>query len=531
MSDKEEGKKRYRDLPPQHLALETEEEVLGYWDRYDIFRRSIEERPADNPFVFYEGPPTANGRPGVHHALSRTIKDLICRYQTMKGRRVVRKAGWDTHGLPVEIEVEKKLGLDGKDQIEKFGIAAFNEECRKSVFRYLDEWHEFTRKHGFWLDLDHPYVTCSNDYIESVWWILKQFWDQDMLFEGHKVVPYCPRCGTSLSSHEVSQGYEDVSDPSIFIKLRVTGEDAYFLVWTTTPWTLLSNVALAVGLDFDYVRVKNNGDVLILAEALLHVLDGEKEVIERVKGRDLIGKRYEPCFPYFKDAQGGFRVIGGDFVVLTEGTGIVHIAPAFGEDDCQIGRIEGLPFVQPVNEQGRFTGEITTWAGMFVKDADPLILDDLGERGILYRSGEIVHSYPFCWRCKSPLIYYARRSWYIKTTAFKDLLLEANSRVKWFPPEVGENRFTRWLEGNVDWALSRERYWGTPLNIWTCESCGEKYCIGNLDELRSISEQFPDEYDLHRPFIDELDVGCPECGGKMNRVPEVIDCWFDSGAM
>jgi len=531
MSDERKNDTMYRALPPQHEAIETESEVLAFWERGRIFPRSIEERPADKPFVFYEGPPTANGRPGVHHAMSRTIKDLVCRYKTMRGHRVVRKAGWDTHGLPVEIEVEHKLGLDGKDQIEKYGIEAFNEECRKSVFTYLDEWHEFTRKLGFWLDLDDPYVTFHNEYIESVWWILKQFWDQDMLYEGHKIVPYCPRCGTSLSSHEVSQGYKEVSDPSIFIKLKVVDEEACFLVWTTTPWTLLSNVAIAVGPSFDYVRVRHRGQALILAEALLPVLDGEYEIVETFKGRELVGKRYEPCFPYFADAEGGFRVIGGEFVVLTEGTGIVHIAPAFGEDDYQVGQAEGLPFVQCVNAEGRFTGEAGEWAGRFIKDADPDIIKDLDRRGILYKAAEVVHSYPFCWRCQSPLVYYARRSWYIKTTAFKDLLIEANSKVEWYPPEVGENRFARWLEGNVDWALSRERYWGTPLNIWTCESCGEKYCIGGVDELRSISEAFPEEYDLHRPFIDDLDVGCPECGGRMRRVPEVIDCWFDSGSM
>ena len=531
VNQKNNKEKRYPDLPPQHEAITEEEEVLRFWEAHDIFKRSVEERPSDNPFVFYEGPPTANGRPGVHHAMSRTIKDIVCRYRTMRGHRVVRKAGWDTHGLPVEIEVEGMLGLDGKDQIEKYGIAAFNAECRRSVFKYLDEWHEFTRKLGFWLDLDDPYVTCTNEYIESVWWILKQFWDQDMLFEGHKVVPYCPRCGTSLSSHEVSQGYEDVSDPSIFIKLKIVDDDAYFLVWTTTPWTLISNVALAVGPDHDYVRVRNKGDELILAEALVGVLDGDVEILGKVKGKDLIGKRYEPCYPFFEDREGAFRVIGADFVTLTEGTGIVHTAPAFGEDDYQAGITEGLPFVQPVDEKGRFTDEITPWAGKFIKDADPEIIDDLAGRGILYRSGEVTHSYPFCWRCSSPLVYYARRSWYIRTTAFKDLLIDTNKKVEWYPPEVGENRFARWLEGNVDWALSRERYWGTPLNIWICDSCKEKYCIGDLAELKSISEPIPDDFDLHKPFIDDLDVGCPECGGKMTRVPEVIDCWFDSGSM
>ena len=531
MAEKDKTRKRYPEISPFSEATKLEAEILAYWEKGNIFKRSIEERPASSPFVFYEGPPTANGRPGVHHALSRTIKDLVCRYQTMKGHRVVRKAGWDTHGLPVEIEVEHQLGLDGKDQIEHYGIAAFNEQCRKSVFKYLDEWLDFTKKLGFWLDLDDPYITFKNEYIESVWWILKQFWDQDMLFQGHKIVPYCPRCGTSLSSHEVSQGYEDVQDPSIYIKLKLADEDAYFLVWTTTPWTLISNVALAVGPDHDYVRVKNKGDVLILAEALVGVLDGDKEILGAVKGGELIGKRYEPCFPFFDKVVDAFRVIGADFVSLEDGTGIVHMAPAFGEDDYNAGKAENLPMIQPVDEAGKFTEEVTPWAGTFIKDADPEIVTDLKKRGLLYRSGKITHAYPFCWRCKSPLIYYARRSWYIKTTAFKELLLEANSKIQWFPPEVGENRFTAWLEGNVDWALSRERYWGTPLNIWTCESCKEQFCIGSLEELRSIAEAFPEEYDLHKPFIDDLDVGCPECGGRMKREPEVIDCWFDSGSM
>ncbi len=524
-------RKRYNDIPSQRESIDAEASILEYWEKHDIFRRSIDEKPADNPFVFYEGPPTANGRPGVHHAMARTIKDIVCRHWTMRGHRVVRKAGWDTHGLPVEIEVEKKLGLNGKDQIEKYGVGEFNAECRKSVFTYLDEWHEFTRKLGYWVDLDDPYITCTNEYIESVWWILKQFWDQDMLFEGHKIIPYCPRCGTSLSSHEVSQGYKDVSDPSIFIKLKIVDDDAYFLVWTTTPWTLISNVALAVGGDHDYVRVRHNGEQLIFAEELLPVLEGDYEVLEKVKGADLVGKKYEPCFPWFADAEGAFRVVAADFVTLTDGTGIVHMAPAFGEDDYKLGQKEGLPFVQPVDSEGKFTDEVEKWAGRYIKECDPEIIEDLRERNLLYRAGEISHSYPFCWRCDSALIYYARKSWYIRTTAFKDLLIEANKKVNWYPSEIGENRFARWLEGNVDWALSRERYWGTPLNIWTCDSCEEKYCIGDMSELRSISEKIPEDFDLHKPYIDDLDVGCPECGGKMTRVPEVIDCWFDSGAM
>ncbi|MCU0640197.1 MAG: isoleucine--tRNA ligase, partial [Candidatus Krumholzibacteria bacterium] len=524
-------RKTYEDIASQRDAVDGEREILEYWEKNDIFRRSIDEKDGANPFVFYEGPPTANGRPGVHHAMARTIKDIVCRYQTMKGHRVIRKAGWDTHGLPVEIEVEHKLGLDGKDQIEKYGVAAFNRECRASVFTYLDEWHEFTRKLGFWLDLDDPYVTCTNGYMESVWWILRQFWDKEMLFEGHKIVPYCPRCGTSLSSHEVSQGYKDVADPSIFIKLKIVGEDAFFLVWTTTPWTLISNVALAVGADYDYVKVLHKGEALILAESLLGVLDGEYEVIEKMKGAALVGRRYEPCFPWFRDAAGAFRVVAGDFVTLTDGTGIVHMAPAFGEDDYQTGRREVLPFLQPVDSEGKFTAEVVKWAGRFIKQCDPEIIEDLKARNMLYKAQKIEHSYPFCWRCDTALIYYARKSWYIKTTAFKDLLLEANSKVHWYPPEMGENRFTKWLEGNVDWALSRERYWGTPLNIWICESCGKKHCVGSLEELRSMSGGIPADFDLHKPYIDELKVACPGCGGAMKRVPEVIDCWFDSGSM
>jgi len=528
---KEKEKKNiYGDLPRANPP-EAEAEVLKYWDDYRIFDRSLKQRSPENPFVFYEGPPTANGRPGVHHAMSRTIKDTICRFKTMRGYRVERKAGWDTHGLPVEIEVEKKLGLDGKEQIEEHGVRHFNRECRESIFKYLDEWHEFTRMLGFWLDLDNPYVTCTNEYIESVWWILKQFWNKKLLYEGHKIVPYCPRCGTSLSSHEVSQGYREVKDPSIYFKLPLKGEDASLLVWTTTPWTLLSNVALAVGPEYKYVKVKSDGDILILAEALTAVLGDEFEVLDRFDGKELVGKEYKPCFPYFEDAEGGFRVIAGDFVTLTDGTGIVHIAPAFGEDDYKIGEVENLPFVQPVDKKGRFTEDIEPWSGVFVKDCDSEIIEDLKRRGILYRSGEIEHSYPFCWRCDSPLLYYGRRSWYIKTTAFKDKLIEANSKIEWFPPEVGENRFARWLEGNVDWALSRERYWGTPLNIWICNSCGEKFCPAGVEELKEVSGNFPEDYDLHKPFVDELELSCPQCGGNMKRVPDVIDCWFDSGAM
>ncbi|MEJ2722866.1 MAG: class I tRNA ligase family protein, partial [bacterium] len=458
-----------------------------------------------NPrFVFYEGPPTANGKPGVHHVIARLSKDIVCRYKTKLWYQVIRKAGWDTHGLPVEIEVEKELGFDHKDQIETYGIAEFNAKCRESVFKYEKEWTRFTQRIGYWLDLEHPYVTYTNDYIETVWWILKQFWEKGLLYEGHKIVPYCPRCETSLSSHEVGLGYRDVSDPSIFVKFKAVDSDDRFLVWTTTPWTLTANAALAVGADHDYVRVRHGGDTLILAEALLSVLDGDFEIIDRMKGRSLAGRRYEPLFPFFKDEPNGFRVFAADFVSLEDGTGIVHIAPAFGEDDYRLHVEEVVPLLQPVTLQGTMSEDVVPWAGRWIKDADPDIIRELDHEGKLYRSGTIVHSYPFCWRCDTALIYYARRSWYIRTTAFRDAMIATNKKINWIPAEVGEHRFGNWLENNVDWALSRERYWGTP------------------DD---------DELDLHRPQVDGFVLECPECGGGMKRVTEVIDAWFDSGSM
>jgi isoleucyl-tRNA synthetase len=509
----------------------AEEAVGEFWERGRIFTRSVEERPADRPFVFYEGPPTANGRPGVHHVIARLCKDVVCRYQTMRGHRVVRKAGWDTHGLPVEIEVEKELGLKHKVEIEEYGIAEFNRKCRESVFRYEQDWVAFTKRIAFWLDLEHPYVTYHNSYIESVWWILTEFWKAGLIYQGYRSVPFCPRCETSLSSHEVSLGYKDATDPSVYIKFRRRDADEYFLAWTTTPWTLPCNAALAVSPEQTYARVRNRGDVLILAEALLEVLDGEVEVLATMKGSDLVGATYEPLFDFYKDAEGAFRVVPGDFVSLEDGTGIVHIAPAFGADDFSLHKELGVPLLQGVRPDGTFDARVSTWAGKFIKDADPLIVKALKQQGLLYKSGTVTHSYPFCWRCSTPLMYYARPAWYIRTTSYKDRMLEANRATNWIPTEVGEHRFGNWLENNVDWSLSRERYWGTPLNIWTCGACGKHESIGSVAELRARALAFPaHELDLHRPMVDEIELRCA-CGGAMKRVKDVIDVWFDSGAM
>jgi isoleucyl-tRNA synthetase len=517
-----------------------EERILQFWEKSNVFHKSIRIRDGAPDFVFYEGPPTANGKPGIHHVISRTIKDLVCRYKTMRGFKVERKAGWDTHGLPVEIQVEKELGLDSKAKIEEYGIDKFNAKCLESVFRYKKEWDQLTRRMGYWLDLDQAYITCSNDYIESVWWILSQFWEKGLIYQGHKIVPYCPRCGTPLSSHEVAQGYQEVSDPSIYVKMKLQGKtNTYFLVWTTTPWTLISNVALAVGEDIEYVKVKHQGEELILARALVdRSLDGEYEILEEYKGKDLEKLRYEPLYTFVKTEKNkAFYVILGDFVSVEDGTGIVHVAPAFGADDYEVGQKYGLPVVQPVDVQGKFTSEVTPWKGMFIKDADEDILADLKKRGLLYKRGQVSHTYPFCWRCDSPLIYYARKSWYIRTTAFKDKLLKNNARINWYPPEMGTGRFGEWLENNVDWALSRERFWGTPLNIWICDGCGEKKSVPSIQELFNSAVEdkllaaFKKDVNLHKPMIDRITLRCPKCQGVMHRTPEVIDCWFDSGSM
>ena len=511
-----------------------EQEILAFWEKNDVFHKSVKVRKDSPRFIFYEGPPTANGKPGIHHVISRAIKDLICRYKTMKGFRVDRKGGWDTHGLPVEIEVEKELNLKSKADIEKYGVAEFNAKCRESVFRYKKEWDDLTKRIGYWLDLDQAYITCSNEYIESVWWILSQYWEKGLIYTGYKIVPYCPRCGTSLSSHEVAQGYEEVEDPSVTIKLKLEGEEnTYFLVWTTTPWTLISNVALAVGKDITYAKVEHKDEKLILAKALLDtVLKGEYKILEEFDGGKLEKKRYEPLYSFAKtDKEKAFYVCLADFVSTEEGTGIVHIAPAFGADDYELSKVYHLPVVQPVDTSGKFTQEVTPWRGMFVKDADPRITQDLKKRGILYGEGMYLHTYPFCWRCESPLLYYARKSWYIKTTAYKDRLLSNNNKIGWFPPEIGSKRFGEWLENNVDWALSRERYWGTPLNLWTCDKCGEIKSVSSIQELKKLSRKVPDDLDLHKPVIDTVVFPCAKCKGEMHRTPEVIDCWFDSGSM
>jgi isoleucyl-tRNA synthetase len=525
--------KRFKPISTPDRIPQAEKGIVQFWDRNKIFEKSVSSRPEANRFVFYEGPPTANGKPGVHHVIARLCKDLVCRYKTMQGYRVIRKAGWDTHGLPVEIEVENQLGIKHKEEIEAYGIAEFNKKCRESVFQYEREWVEFTKRIGFWLDMDHPYITCENPYIETVWWIIKEIWRKGYLYEGHKIVPYCPRCETSLSSHEVSQGYKDVSDPSIFIKFKSRGADESFLVWTTTPWTLTSNAALAVGEHYDYVRVLHKGETLVLAEARLAVLEGDYEVLEKVKGGTLAGTQYEPLFDFYQGTEGAFTVHTGDFVSLEDGTGIVHIAPAFGEDDYMMHLDRGVPILQPVQSNGTFSDVVKPWQGQWIKDADPSIIKDLKQRDLLYASAKVTHAYPFCWRCSTALIYYARRSWYIKTTAFKDQLIEANKKVNWIPREVGEYRFGNWLENNVDWALSRERYWGTPLNIWKCDDCTEQLAVGSIDQLEELCTNFPgrDALDLHRPDVDVLELACPKCTGKMHRVSEVIDVWFDSGSM
>ncbi len=510
-----------------------EESILEFWDREQIFRKTLEQRAHSPRFVFYEGPPTANGRPGIHHVMSRTIKDVVCRYKTMTGHYVYRKAGWDTHGLPVEIEVEKMLGIQGKEQIEKYGVDKFNRKCKESVFTYKKDWDQLTRRIGFWLDLEHPYITFENEYIQSIWWILKTFFERGLLYQGFKILPYCPRCETPLSSHEVSLGYKDVEDPSVYVKVPIKDRaGSYFLVWTTTPWTLISNVALAVHPDVEYVKVDYRGEVLILARARAEaVLGGDFQIREAFKGKDLEGTEYIRLFDFVPVQQQAFYVVLGDFVTTEDGTGIVHMAPAFGEEDYQLGQQYSLPVLRPVDKSGRFEPVVRDYAGQFVKDADPQIIEHLKKRGLLFKQEVIEHSYPHCWRCDSPLLYYARESWYIRTTQFKEQMLRNNARINWHPSEVGTGRFGEWLKNNVDWALSRDRYWGTPLNIWVCRKCDHQIAIGSMAELQEKGKNVPEKLDLHKPYVDEIVIDCPACGDSMRRVPEVIDVWFDSGSM
>ncbi|MGA2368123.1 MAG: isoleucine--tRNA ligase [Dehalococcoidia bacterium] len=555
---------------------ELEKKILEIWRKGRIFEKSIEARNKSPKYIFYEGPPTANGSPGIHHVLSRVFKDVIPRYKTMKGYCVPRKAGWDTHGLPVELEVEKMLGFTGKSQIEEYGIAKFNALCRESVFKYVKQWDSLTERIGFWLDMDHPYVTLDNSYIESCWWAIKQLWEKGLIYQGYKVTPHCPRCGTSLSSHEVALGYkDDTVDPSIYIKFRISklpaglhndskdkfslhkavaAGKAYFLAWTTTPWTLPGNTSLALAADADYAVIEYEGDYLIFAQALMEQAGlGDRSVLKTYRGSQLAGSLYVPLYnPHEfnverKRARPGlqgqfdvqptdpnltYRVINADFVSMEDGTGIVHIAPAFGEVDFQAGLDENLDFVQQVDLAGNITGTYS-FEGKFVKDADPEVLKDLAARGLLYKSGKITHTYPFCWRCDAPLVYYAKKTWYIRTSAKKDDMIAGNEQINWFPEHIKEGRFGDWLKNNVDWAFSRERYWGTPLNIWTCDKCGHLECLGGRDEIKAKPgiKGFSDDLDLHRPSVDGLSYNCPKCDGRMNRLSEVIDCWFDSGSM
>ncbi len=513
--------------------LSREKAVIDLWKERDVFRRSIDQREGADVFTFYDGPPTANGKPHIGHILTRAMKDLIPRYQTMKGKKVLRKAGWDTHGLPVELEVEKTLGLDGKDQIEQYGVEPFIAECKKSVWKYKGEWERMSERVGFWADMDDPYITYDNRYIESVWWSLKQIFDRGLLYKGYKVVPYCPRCGTALSSHEVTQGYKEVTEDSVFVRFKIKGEEnAYFYAWTTTPWTLPSNVALCVGPDFEYCRFRaKDGSEGIMARALLESVMGEgMEILATMKGSELAGMEYEPLYRFIEPEKPAWRVITGDYVTLTDGTGIVHIAPAFGEDDARVGRENDLPFVQLVDTKGCMAKE-TAWPGVFVKKADPMIIADLESRGLLVKKQPYTHNYPFCWRCDTPLIYYARSTWFIRMTALRDKLLANNQTIHWMPDNIKDGRMGNFLENVIDWGLSRERYWGTPLPIWICKDCGHMHAIGSIAELREMGENVPEDIELHKPFIDRVRVKCPKCHGDMARTSEVIDCWYDSGSM
>jgi len=523
-----------KSLPQKYNPKDVEEKIQKFWVENDIFKKSIDQRKGCTPYVFLEGPPTANGLPHPGHVLTRVMKDLVLRYQTMNGHYILRKAGWDTHGLPVEIEVEKKLGLHDKSDVEKYGVTKFNEECKKSVFKYENAWVDMTNRIAFWLDMDNPYITLKNEYIESVWWSLKQAWEKKLLYRGHKVVPYCPRCGTALSTHEISQGYKTIEDPSIFVKFKLKNEDAYFLAWTTTPWTLISNVALAVHPDATYIKIRYNGEVLILAEErTAALLKGEMyELLDGFSGKDLEKIEYEPLFDYAKTDKKAWYMVLADFVTMEDGTGIVHIAPAFGEDDYTIGKKYDLPVVQLVKPDGTFPKEVTRWSGQFVKDADPSIIEYLEKRGLLSGVKTYSHEYPFCWRCESPLLYYAMESWFIAMSKVQTSLVKNNDQIKWYPKHLQQGRFGDFIREVKDWALSRDRYWGTPLPIWICDNnkCKHTICIGSISELKELSETSFEECDLHKPFVDKITIKCPKCNSKMTREKEVIDCWYDSGS-
>ena len=512
--------------------VEMEQDVIKLWKEEDVIKKSFDANPKGEYFTFYDGPPTANGKPHVGHVLTRVMKDLIPRYKVMKGYKVIRKAGWDTHGLPVELEIEKKLGISGKEQIEDYGVEKFTKECKDSVFTYVSMWEEMTNKIGYWVDMENPYVTYHNSYIESVWWALKQMWDKDLLYKGHKVMPYCPRCGTGLSSHEVAQGYKDVKDLTAVAKFKVVGEEnKYILAWTTTPWTLPSNIALCLNKSYDYIEAKVGDEILILAKELApKVLGEDYEVVKEFKGSELLGTKYEQLMPFVKPEGKAFEVIHGDYVTLTDGTGIVHIAPAYGEDDNIVAKANNMGFLNLVDAEGKFVKEVTPWAGKFVKKCDESIVKYLEENNKLFKAEKHTHSYPHCWRCDTPLLYYPRESWFVRMTSLRDKLIENNNKINWYPDNIRTGRFGKFLENVIDWGISRDRYWGTPLPIWQCE-CGHRECIGSIAELKEKGIDVPDDIELHKPFIDNVHLRCEKCGKEMTRTAEVIDCWFDSGSM
>lgn len=522
----------YKKIDNSRSFVQMEKDVMKLWEERDVIKKSFDSNKDGEYFTFYDGPPTANGKPHVGHILTRVMKDIIPRYKVMRGYKVLRKAGWDTHGLPVELEIEKKLGISGKPQIEEYGVEKFVKECKESVFTYVSKWEEMTKQIGFWVDMENPYVTYHDNYIESVWWALKQMWDKDLLYKGHKVIPYCSRCGTALSSHEVAQGYKDVKEATAFVKFKVKGEEnKYILAWTTTPWTLPSNMALTINKAYTYVEVLNNGETYIVAKDLASkVIEGDYEIVKEFKGEELLGTEYEQLFKFETPQEKAFFVIHGDFVTLSDGTGIVHTAPAYGEDDNLVCKKHNIPLINLVDAEGKFVESVKPWAGMFVKKADPKILEYMKENNMLYKSEKFTHSYPHCWRCNTPLLYYPKDSWFVRMTSLRDKLLENNNKINWYPDNIRTGRFGKFLENVIDWGISRDRYWGTPLPIWECE-CGHRECIGSKEELKEKSVGNVENVELHKPFIDNVKLKCPHCGKEMTRTAEVIDCWFDSGSM
>ena len=522
----------YKKVDSSVSMSEIDKNILDFWGKNNIVSKNFALNEDGEYFSFYDGPPTANGKPHIGHVITRVIKDIIPRYKVMKGYKVLRKAGWDTHGLPVELEIEKKLKISGKKEIEEFGVSKFVNECKDNVFKYVEMWEEMSKKIGYWVDMENPYVTYHNNYIESVWWAFKKMWEKDLLYKGHKILPYCSRCGTGLSSHEVAQGYKDVKDNTVVVKFKVKGfENKYILAWTTTPWTLPSNTALAINKSYTYVEVKVEDEIFILAKDLIKVLgDIEYEILKEFKGEEILNFEYEQLFSYIKPEGKGFYVVHGDYVTLSDGTGIVHIAPAFGEDDNKLGKKYNLPFINPVDLQGKFIDEITDFKGMFVKDCDLKIIKLLEDKNSLFKSEKYTHSYPHCWRCDTPLLYYPKDSWYVKTTAIRENLLKNNNEVSWYPDNIRTGRFGKFLENVIDWSISRDRYWGTPLPIWECK-CSHRECIGSISELKEKGINVPEDIELHKPFIDNVKLKCEKCGGEMERTKEVVDCWFDSGSM